>query len=78
LPDELKVIRGATSPTESDGSAKFIAGRNRARMGLLPHSEAFTKFLADQAKHSLDLKRPMIGDAVSDYRVWPNLEGDYL
>lgn len=73
MPDTLTVIRGATSPTERGSSERFIAGNNRARMGLAPHTEAFERFIKDQADYEADLERPMLGVAVSRYRLWPRL-----
>lgn len=66
MTDTLHIIRGAAEQS--------LASRNRERLGLMPHSEAFDKFLDDQTKHSRDLNRRMIGIAVSRYRLWPNLE----
>lgn len=66
--DTLRVVRGANDMKPAD--------KNRARLGLGPHTEAFCKFIDDQAKINRDLKRPMIGVAVSRYSIWPSLEDD--
>ena len=63
MTDTLHIVRGAADST--------LAARNRSRVGLLPHTEAFEKFLADQDRVNRDLKRKMIGIAVSRYRLWP-------
>ena len=66
MTDTLQVVRGAAETT--------LAAKNRSRMGLLPHTEAFEDFIANQHKRNLDLNRPMIGNATSRYHPWPNLD----
>jgi hypothetical protein len=66
--DTLRVVRGASDMTPTD--------KNRSRLGLGPHTEAFRKFIEDQAKINRDPKRPMIGVAVSRYSIWPQFEED--
>lgn len=63
MTDTLHIVRGAADST--------LAARNRSRLGLLPHAEAFEKFIADQHKRNLDTARSMVGIAVSRYRLWP-------
>lgn len=64
--DTLAVVRGA--------GEKSLADKNRERLGLMPHSKAFEKFLDDKRKHANDPNRSMIGIAVSRYQLWPSLE----
>ena len=64
MPDTL-VIHG---PDRKDMT---LAQRNRARMGLKPHTQAFEQFIDDQERDNTDIKRPMIGCAVTPWRLYP-------
>jgi hypothetical protein len=67
--DTLSIISGPSRD-------HTLAQSNRARLGLMPHSEAFEKFIADQQRDSRDLKRRMIGCAVTPYNPYADLYAD--
>ena len=61
MPDTLVIHGPPQSPKE----------RNRARMGLKPHTQGFEQFIDDQERDNTDIKRPMIGCAVTPWRLYP-------
>jgi hypothetical protein len=53
------------------GSQNPIA-HTRSRLGLPAHSEGFERFIADSKRSNTDLKRPMIGCAVTRWKLYPD------
>jgi hypothetical protein len=48
-----------------------LADRNRSLLGWGSQTQAFREFIAEEERDNTDIKRPMIGCAVTPWRLYP-------
>ena len=56
--------------------AQSAIAHTRARLGLPAHTQAFEDFIADEKAASEDITRPMIGCAVTRWKLYPAEDDD--